>query len=173
MCLLQGNQLYLLQNKQIMLFLKGEMGRLAHTPPVKWQLTVVYCRHASIRPCVSLPRKMKGHVMSEPLSFKQILQQMKERNGSRREARDLTQQDIQARYQRKPRCLQLQTLCYSGLSLDCISTQYPEICQNESCRPATPRKKKLLQCLCTTWLRFLPQDNTLWQNFCFYRKWHK
>lgn len=70
MCLLQGNQSYLPQNKQIMLFLKAEMGRLAHTPPVKWQLTVVYSRNASIHPCVSLPEKMKGHVMSEPLSFK-------------------------------------------------------------------------------------------------------
>ncbi|KAM7391549.1 hypothetical protein PAMP_022231 [Pampus punctatissimus] len=41
-CLLQGNQSFLPQNKQIMLFLKREMGRLAHTPPVKRQLTVVY-----------------------------------------------------------------------------------------------------------------------------------
>lgn len=70
MRLLQGNQSYLPQNKQIMLFLKAEMGRLAHTPPVKWQLTVVYSRHASIHPCVSLLEKTKGHVMSEPLSFK-------------------------------------------------------------------------------------------------------
>lgn len=73
---------------------------------------------------------------------------MKERNGSRREARDLTQQDIQARYQRKPWCLQLQTLCYSGSLLDCISTQYPEICQIESCRPATPREKKSCSSVC-------------------------
>lgn len=70
MRLLQGNQSYLPQNKQIMLFLKGEMGRVAHTPPVKWQLTVVYSRHVSIHPCVSLAEKMKGHVMSEPLPFK-------------------------------------------------------------------------------------------------------
>lgn len=53
------------QNKQIMLFLKREMGRLAHTPPVKWQLTVVYSRHASIHPCVSFADEMKGHVTSE------------------------------------------------------------------------------------------------------------
>lgn len=69
-CLLQGNQSYLSQNKQIMLFLKAEMGRLAHTPPVIWQLTVVSSRHVSIHPCVSLLEKMKGHVLSEPLPFK-------------------------------------------------------------------------------------------------------
>ncbi|CAB1441363.1 unnamed protein product [Pleuronectes platessa] len=33
MCPLQGNRTYLPQNKQMMLFLKEEMGRLAHTPP--------------------------------------------------------------------------------------------------------------------------------------------
>lgn len=69
MCLLQGNRSYLPQNKQIM-FLKAEMGRLAHTPPVKWQLAVVHSRHVSIHPCVSSVRKMKGRVMSEPLPFK-------------------------------------------------------------------------------------------------------
>jgi len=69
---LQGNQSFLPLNTQIMLFLKGEMGRLAHTPPVKWQLTVVCCRHVSIHPsmCLSRSEKMKGHVMSEPLTFK-------------------------------------------------------------------------------------------------------
>lgn len=36
------------QNEQIMLFLKASTGRLAHTPPVKWQLTAVYSRHASM-----------------------------------------------------------------------------------------------------------------------------
>lgn len=60
MCLLQGNQTYLPQNKRMMLFLKGEMGRLAHTPPVKWKLTVVCSRHASILPCVSLAEETKG-----------------------------------------------------------------------------------------------------------------
>lgn len=54
MRLLQGNQSYLPQNKQIMLFLKAEMGRLAHTPPVKWQLAVVR-RHVSIHPSMCLP----------------------------------------------------------------------------------------------------------------------
>lgn len=61
MCLLQGNQSYLPQNKQIMLFLKAEIGRLAHTPPVTWQLTVVSSRHASIHPSMSLhPREDEG-----------------------------------------------------------------------------------------------------------------
>lgn len=62
MRLLQGKQIYLPQNRQITLFLKREMGRLAHTPPVKWWLTVFYSRHVSIHPCVSAAEKMKGHV---------------------------------------------------------------------------------------------------------------
>ena len=33
-------------------------------------LLLVCSRHASIHPCVSLAGKMKGHVASEPLSFK-------------------------------------------------------------------------------------------------------
>ncbi|CAJ1067921.1 Hypothetical predicted protein [Xyrichtys novacula] len=53
----RGNQSDLPQNERIMLFLKAETGGLAHTPPVKWQLAVVYSRHASIRPCVSLPER--------------------------------------------------------------------------------------------------------------------
>lgn len=96
--LLPGNQSFLPLNVQIMQFLNWEMGRLAHTPPVKWWLTAVCSRLPSIH--VS-PSKTRGRDVSwvSPWHLNRFSNRWRKK--LKEGAQDTAQQDIQASFQGK------------------------------------------------------------------------